>query len=180
MKTVAILILAMAGCLVLLAAEPASKAVKPVLMWDGETWDTVQIRVINDKDGKPVDGARVWLLTRGGDCLAYGAYRAAVAAKDQEKFIKENGAIEQFGSRVFTDADGKTAIWTPLRVGGSTMSDGTKRTHRSVRGIVIVEDWGYERFESDLEELLPSDFKPDDTSPISITIRLKKKAAKQR
>jgi hypothetical protein len=136
--------------------------------WDGEIHAPVTVRVVDDKDGKPVVSARVWLLTSG----AYYAYKAA--ARDAAGFTKANGPIERFGSRVFSDGEGSTTIWTPFEAGGDILADGTRTTYRFVHGILIVEDWKHERYESELEALLPKEAK--DSAPISITVKLKEKA----
>jgi len=183
MKTVVILILAMAGSLFLPACKPASDESSSVGYWSGLHYETVQIRVISDKDGKPISGVRVWLLTADPAYAAYLYYQSAVAAgavENAEKFTKKYGAIEGFGSRVFTDSDGKTAIWTPFKVSGGRLADSTRITvNRYVEGFVIVESRSYEHFESELNRLLPSSVMSDAKAPISITIRLKEKAAKQ-
>jgi len=173
MKTVVILILAMAGSLFLPACKPAKEAVIPVGNWDGSAYETVRIRVIDDKDGEPVSGARVWLMT--GE--AYSAYQAY---QSYPKFIEINGSVESLGKRVFTDTNGKAAIDTPFGVGGGIMSDGTHaRNYRGINGIVIVEGSKYARFESELKALLPSSVTSSVDAPISIAIRLKEKADKQ-
>lgn len=138
--------------------------------WDGEVYGTVLVRVVEEKDGKPICGARVWLLT-SKDRHAYQA-----AERDREGFAKANGPIERFGSRVFTDDTGEAKIWTPFEAGGDMLADGTRTTCRFVRGIVIIEDPQHQRFESELAALLPKDQKPEDSAPVSITIKLKPEA----
>lgn len=138
--------------------------------WDGEVYGTVLVRVVEEKDGKAICGARVWLLTSRDR----HAYRAA--ERNREGFAKMNGPIERFGSRVFTDGAGEAKIWTPFDAGGDMLADGTRTTYRFVRGIVVVEDFQHQRFESELEALLPKDQKAEDSAPISITIKLKPEA----
>lgn len=138
--------------------------------WSGETYVPVNVRVIAEKDGKPVSGARVWLLT-GRDRHAYQA-----AASNIESFTKANGPIERFGSRVFSDADGRTKIWSPFDAAGGVLADGSHSTFRYIQGIVVVEAGKYARFESELEALLPKDLDQKSTAPISITVRLKEAA----
>jgi hypothetical protein len=142
--------------------------------WNGETSAEVRVRVVNAETGQPLIRTRVWLLTLHDD-IAYLQHSVS-----PEVFAKNNSRpIESFGSRVYTNWDGRAAIWSPFRAGGSILSDGSKNTHRFVRGYLIVEDWKHERVEIKLEELLPSNHSSADTGPISVTVKLKPKKTEE-
>jgi hypothetical protein len=55
-------------------------------------------------------------------------------------------------------------------------ADGSRTTLRKTDGIVVVEDFQHQRFESELEALQQKDLKPEDSAPVSITIKLKPEA----
>jgi len=136
--------------------------------WSGEGYETVRIRVIDHNTEKPITGARVWLLTSEA-AMAYEGYLSS-----PESFKKANGAIERFGSRVFTDRNGDVSISSPFKADGGIMADGPNTSYRRVRGYLIVEDWDHERLEMKLESLLPNNFGQKDA--ISVVVRLEKKA----
>lgn len=138
--------------------------------WSGEGYEMVRIRVIDQSTDKPIAGARVWLLTSDA-AAAYEGFKHS-----PENFRKANGAIERFGSRVFTDRDGAVSISSPFEADGGIMSEGPNTSNRRVSGYLIVEDWAYERVETKLESLLPKKFGQKDE--ISVVVRLKNRAEK--
>lgn len=142
------LILPVTGFLAVVAICVGCKRDEAGGSWSGRVFAWVAIRVVDEATDFPVAGARVWLLT-ASDASAYQAFKAGGA-----EFSEINGPIERFGSRVFTDRDGCTRIYTAFDAAGGFSSMGTTLTHRYVSGFVIVEHGQFTRFESKLEDLM--------------------------
>lgn len=136
--------------------------------WDGESWTTIVVRVVEENSEDPVSGAQVRILS-GRD---YMLYQAALAAGGENETW--DGQVARLSKKATADDTGQATADVRLEAGGDILANGSKTAFRFLRGIVIVEATDHQRCAAKLEDLLPKGYQDDGSSPIRVTVRLKK------